>query len=168
MDNELQSLTAQERLLLVHAAYGRSMLAAHRLELTLGTLLVCQTTLEIEPGTKRRSEIDRIGRLTLGQLIKLFISKFSPNEDLQQELSNTLFFRNELVHRISETILNATRSIEWEEVVITEMNAIIGYFADSSKLLEPYITEWKLKVGLTDELFAELVSAAYPGAKIGD
>lgn len=162
----LCELSPHERMLLVHAAYGKAMLRVHSIELTLATLLICQVIFSTDKGGQRESEISKIRRLPLGLLTARFVAEFSPSEALEEELSNTVFFRNELAHRISDTIISAALQENWEEKVIVELNDICGYFSDSIALLRPYKTKFVEMLGLTDKKLLDIVYAVYPDAKV--
>lgn len=161
----LQNLSAQERMILVHAAYGRAMLYAHSLEKRLSSLLICQVVATSQSKWEQDEAIAEIERLPLGILIKRFVTEYSPTETLRDELDNMLFFRNELAHRISAAVLSAAFKTDWEESVIEEMHQITEYFLETIALLKPYSQEWLSKFGWTNEELLEIGYAVYPGAK---
>jgi hypothetical protein len=160
-------LSPGEAMLVVEAAYGKAMLRAHGLERTLATLLICKATISNRQRAEQDAAIVRIKRLPLGLLIERFETEFSPSEELTEELSNLLYFRNELTHRISDTICNAAMKAHWHEKVTTELNEISGYFADCRPLLQPHMAACQAELGLTDERIEELVLATFPASKIG-
>lgn len=161
--HDLRSLTASERMLLIHAAYGKAMLRAHGLEQSLATLMICHITFAPGDVSAREARIAKTKRLTLGPLIDQFVQAFSPDEKLIEELDNLLFFRNELAHRISETILYASREITWEERVIRELTDIQSFFDEVKPLLQPYVDSFQEKIGISEARILELAKTLYPG-----
>lgn len=139
------------------------MLRAHGLERRLATLLICHATLAGDRKASLDSEIDKIKKLPLGLLINKFAETFSPCEDLIEELDNLLFFRNELVHRISDTIIHAAMQVEWEKKVITELIEIRSYFSDAEPLLRPYMEVFNQSFGVSKEKKQEIMHKVYPG-----
>jgi len=140
------------------------MLQAHGLEITLGTLLICHATFSPDLRTSRDAKIAQVRRLTLGALIEQFVKVFSPEQNLIEELDNLLFFRNELAHRISDTIVSAATRVNWEQRVLTELEEIRSYFVDVKPLFEPYMEAFRAQIGITEEQMLELARKAYPGA----
>jgi hypothetical protein len=161
------TLTIADRMLLVHAAYGKAMLCAHGLEHSLATLLICKISLSKVLHNQSKAEVAKIKRLPLGVLIEKFAVEFSHSDQLREELSNLLFFRNELAHRISDSIISAAVEVNWEERIISELEEICGYFRDCRPLLAPYIDHFQSQLGLTDENVIELIRVTYPGSGVG-
>ncbi|MDO9014738.1 MAG: hypothetical protein Q7U84_08190 [Polynucleobacter sp.] len=164
---DLRAFSAQERYFLVQAAYGKAMLHAHGLERLLGTLLICRATFSLECKTTLDFRITKVKRLPLGKLIEEFVEAFSPGEELIEELGNLLFFRNELAHRVSDIIIDATTQSNWEEDVVKELEDIHSYFVDFKPLLQPYLNTFQAKVGVTEVQMLELIRKVYPGAAGG-
>lgn len=119
-------------LTLVHAAYGRAMLAANALESKLCLFLMCHA---VEGDYAIPNSIKR---MTLGALVNEFVARYAPGEEIEEELDNMVFFRNELAHRIQETIIYATTDMDWPQRVIEELGTVESYFKDTETLLQPY------------------------------
>jgi hypothetical protein len=64
-------------------------------------------------------------------------------------------------------IIGAAAAENWEEKVIMELNDISEYFADCTPLLDAYMKDMKVKLGLSDNKILALIHKLYPGAKIG-
>jgi hypothetical protein len=161
---DLGAFSAQDRLFLVQAAYGKAMLQAHGFERTLATLLICHATFSRDRRKPLDARIAGVKRLPLGPLIDEFVDAFSPDQNLIGELSNLLFFRNELAHRISDTILGAATQSDWEQQVVRELEEIRSYFVDVRPFLEAYMEAFRFKIGITEEQMLELARKVYPGA----
>lgn len=161
--HDLDALSSQERLFLVQAEYGKIMLRAHGLERRLATLLICHEAFAGDRKSSLDSEINKIKRLPLGPLIDKFADTFSASEELIEELDNLLFFRNELAHRISDTIIYAAMKADWERRVITELSEIRSHFIDAEPMLEPYMEIFKQKLGVSDAKMHEIMLKVYPG-----
>jgi hypothetical protein len=147
----------------VYAAYGKAMMAAHSLERQIATLLIVHVTEKTVPGLQREEEIDRIGKITMGQLISRFKLAYSPSDELQEELDNMLFFRNELAHRIVDTVLHATMQREWEGELIQELSEWTEMFHATKMLLEPYSEDWFRKHGIDQSKLLQGFLSIYPG-----
>lgn len=160
---DFDALSPQEQLLLVQAEYGKTMLRAHGLERSLATLLICHVTFAGDHKASLDFEINKIKRLPLGLLINKFLETFSASEDLIEELDNLLFFRNDLAHRISDTIIYAAMSVDWEKKVIAELVDIRSYFTDAEPLLQPYMEVFNQKLGVSDAKMQEIMNKLYPG-----
>ena len=160
---ELRDLTETERKLVVFAAYGRTMLHAHALEFRLATILSVRIMFVDAPEQERENRIKRIRESTFGVLIKDFVIECAPNEDIQEELDNMLFFRNELTHRISKTILLAAQKPEWEVRVATELEEMSQMFIETEELLEKFVEELRAKIGWKEEIMQEFAARMYPG-----
>jgi hypothetical protein len=160
---DLGAFSAQQRFFLVQAAYGKAMLEAHGLERTLGALLICQATFSADDGPRREARIARVNRLPLGRLIEEFVEALSPDKHLIEELDNLLFFRNELAHRISDTILGAAAQSNWEQRVVAELEEIRSYFVEAKPLLEAYMETFLVKIGITESQMMELMRKLYSG-----
>lgn len=159
----LEDLSRHERLLVVHAAYGRAMLDAHSLELTLCTLLFVRAAIQEHSESERQNDQSRLERLTLGELMREFNAAYSPSENIQEELDNMLYFRNELTHRISQMILLAATRCEWEARMIEELSEISQMFRETKALLEPFIEDCWKRLGCSDEKMREVMYRLYPG-----
>jgi hypothetical protein len=140
------------------AAYGRAMRMAHLLELKLVVLLMCHAVENNYP-------IDResIKKMTLGALTKEFIAKFYPSNELAEELDNMVFFRNNLAHRISETIISAAVHENWSERVVDELVEIANFFRETINLLEPYMERSYRAMNASEEDLLKIVNRLYPG-----
>ncbi len=145
----------------MHASYGRAMLAAHHLELRLSMFLLCSAIERGDPTT-----CDSFKKLTLGGLIKEFVKRFDPSEKLEEELDNMLFFRNELAHRISDTICRAAIDQGWRERVTKEMIEIEKMFAETNILLNPYMERCHCITKTTDADLKRIIELVYPGIRV--
>jgi hypothetical protein len=161
------TLSRQERMFTVYAAYGRVMMAAHSLERRLAALLVTRAADRRSSKEVFRAEQAKIDHLPLGLLIKRFISEFQPEEQLVEELDNMLYFRNDLAHRISDLVLRAAQRAQWEEKVLTELTDITEYFRETREMLEPYAAEWFAKHAVSEHELLTKALAMYPGIKRG-
>lgn len=160
---DFAALSSQERFFLVQAEYGKTMLRAHSLERRLATLLICHATFAEDRKQSLESEINKIKRLPLGPLIEKFVETFPASEELVEELDHLLFFRNELAHRISDTIIYAAMQADWEQRVVTELADIRSYFIDAEPMLEPYMETFKQKLGVSKAKMYEIMLKVYPG-----
>ncbi|QNN47474.1 hypothetical protein H9L17_04875 [Thermomonas brevis] len=148
---------------LVDASYGRALRMAHLLESRLVTFLMCHAIENNYPIDK-----DGIKKMTLGVLVKEFIAKFNPSEQIEEELDNMVFFRNELAHRISETIISATVHKDWQDRVVKELTEITGYFQETLTLLEPYVERSYRAMNVSEEVLLKIIGKLYPGIKVND
>lgn len=140
------------------------MLDAHGLELRLATLLSVRIFFAGGPQDEQSKAFTRIEQQPMGGLIRDFITHYRPPEELMEELDNMLYFRNELAHRISRMILLAARKEGWETLLIKELTEMSEMFNDTQKLLEPFMAEYRSKVGVPEETMHELGRRLYPGA----
>ena len=164
--NSLTALSPAQRMYAVYAAYGKAMMVAHSLERQLATLLIVYVTEKTAPGPQREEELGRIGRITMGQLISRFTVAYSPSEELQEELDNMLFFRNELAHRIVDSVVSATMEKEWEGKLIQELSEWTEMFRETTKLLEPYSEAWFRKQGIDRNKLLQNILSIYPGVGV--
>lgn len=148
---------ASLQMVFVHAAYGRSMMAAHRLEQSLLVILSCYPDNFPEKYTA-----EKIGKMTLGSLVNVFVNCFSPPEELVEELENMIYFRNELAHRISNFIISKTSSIEWHDGIMRELGEIESFFEETNELLSPYVEACYKKLNLSKEKINEIAFSIYP------
>jgi len=151
------------QILLMHASYGRAMLAAHHMELRLSTFLLCNAIERDEPATH-----ESFKKLTLGRLVNEFVNRFDPSEELREELDNMVFFRNELAHRISDTICRAATDSGWREKVTKEMIEIERMFGETNVLLDPYMERLHRITKTTDADLRRITELAYPGIRVAD
>lgn len=149
------------RMLLMHASYGRAMLAAHHLELRLSLFLLCNAIERDELTTR-----DSFKRLTMGGLVAEFVKRFSPGEELREALDNMVFFRNELAHRISDTICDAAKDTGWREKVTKEMMEIEQIFSGINALLDPYMERCHRITKTTDADLKRITELVFPGIRI--
>ena len=147
--------------ILVDAAYGRAMRMAHLLESRLVTFLMYHAV-----ENNYRIDRVRIKKMTLGVLSKEFIAKFNPSEQIEEELDNMVLFRNELAHRISDTIVTAAIHEDWPERVVQELTEITSYFQDTLDLLEPYVEKGYRVLNASEEDLLRVVGKLYPGLKV--
>lgn len=159
----VRDFSPAERMYAVYASYGKAMMAAHSLERCLAVLMIIHVTDRIQLGPERTKAIERIDKLPLGPLIESFCGAYAHTDDLAEELSNMLFFRNELAHRISDTILGATAEREWEDRVIQELTECTAMFRETRSLLEPYSAQWCEKHGINLKQLMEKAFNLYPG-----
>jgi len=136
--------------LALHAAYGYAVMAAHRLELKLVSLAA---TRRVSNPTSTPSlfddDLSGLGKPTLGRLIEYVIAEFDVPEQLEEELDNMLYFRNRLVHHISNMILLAARKPRWRARVIRELAEIEGYFHATSREIDKMLDDWLHSTGLS-------------------
>lgn len=159
----LDSLTHEERLYAVFAAYGRAMLDAHGLELRLATLLSVRVILAGGTEDEQSRTLARIEQQPMGCLIRDFIATYEPSEEIMEELDNMLHFRNELAHRVSRMILFASTNKDWESHLITRLTEMSEMFSDTEKLIEPFMAEYRNKVGVPEATMHELAQRFYLG-----
>lgn len=148
---------------LVDAAYGRAMLSAHALERKLRTLLLIHFGEVRLNNNRRTAATEQIQRLTMGPLIEQFITAYKVEEHLQEELDNMLFFRNELAHRISDTILGKALEPDWRRRLVTELLEIESYFRETNQSLEHYIDEWLEANGFSKQQIISIGMGVYKG-----
>lgn len=148
----------QLQTILVQAAYGKAMMRAHHLELKLATFLMCHA---VENNYKISH--DAIKRMTLGVLVNEFINIYAPPEQIEEELDNMVFFRNELAHRISESILLQSVHDDWQQRVIDELATIEGYFRETDILLTPYMERSYSAINITEVDMLQVAKQIYPG-----
>ncbi len=160
----LDTLTGEEQLYAVFAAYGRAMLNAHGLELQLATLLSVRTIFAGGTKDERIRALARIEQQPMGNLIRDFIASYEPSEEIMEELDNMLYFRNELAHRVSRMILIAATKGDWKIPLIKELTEISEMFRDTGRLLEPFMEACRNQVGVPEEIMQELGRHLYPGA----
>lgn len=160
----LDTLTREERLYGVFAAYGRAMLTAHGLELRLTTLLSIRIVLDGGAENEQRRALAKIEQQPMGGLVRDFIAIFEPSEDVMEELGNMLYFRNELSHRISKMMLLSASKGDWEAPLILKLEEMSQMFIDTERLLEPFMVEYRSKIGVPEETIEELGRRFYPGA----
>lgn len=145
------------QLTLVHAAYGRAMLAANSLESELCMYLMCYA---IEGNYAIPKSIKR---MPLGALVKEFVAKYAPGDEIEEELDNMVFFRNELAHRIQETIVHATRDTNWQERLIEELGTIESFFNDTEVLLQSYENRVYAALKVSKGALQHIAERIYPG-----
>lgn len=151
----------------VYAAYGQAMLSAHALERKLCTLLMTRC---VEPKSDENhfdKQMAEIKRLPLGRLIERFIEGFSVEGELQEELDNMLYFRNELAHRIAEMLLRKALDPGWHNRLVTELLEIESCFRETNARLECYLDEWLNANGYKKELLVSMGKAIYKGLVSG-
>jgi hypothetical protein len=159
----ISDLSRADRMYAVYMAYGKSMISAHALERLLAAILVayvCDTT---PPGQPRSDGIERIDRMTFGQLLREFVSTHSPTDDLVEELENMLYFRNELAHRMADTITAAAMDKDWEERLVQKLMEWDVMFRETSDLLRPIINGWVEEHKIDFEKVLSAVLKLYPG-----
>ena len=150
--------TRSLQLVLVHAAYGRSMIVAQSLESKLIVFLMSHA---IENGYPINN--DSLKKLTMGALVNQFIDKYKPSEELSDELISMVYFRNELAHRIIDTICCEAADDCWQDRVIEELTSIESYFHETNLLLKPYMERSHIVLKVTAEDTHELARKIYPG-----
>lgn len=145
------------QMIFVYAAYGKSMMSAHKLELKLLAIVSCYPERLPEKCTA-----ESVGKMTFGALVNLFVKCFNPPEELIEELDNMIYFRNELAHRISNLIILRAKSYEWHEAVIKELGEIDSYFKETREMLSPYIKECHKKLNVTEEKINKIAFVINP------
>lgn len=159
----MDTLNKDGMLVEVFAAYGRAMLDAHGLELRLATLLSVRVILAGGTENEQNKAIARIEQQPLGGLIQDFIASYEPSDEIVEELDNMRYFRNELTHRVSRMILLSAIKEKWEIPLIKKLDEISTIFRETSCRLEPFMAEYRHKVGVRDETMHELACRLYPG-----
>src|SRR3990172_8731412 len=168
MDTEIdfEELAKTIDSLALHAAYGSAVLAAHILERNLVSLLATRSI------RKRAStfslfdeDLDGLRKLTLGRLIEEVIAKFHISEGLEEELDNMLYFRNRLVHNISDDMLLWAVKPGWKDRVILELREIKHYFHETNCEIEKILDDWLLSNGLSREKLQELAKLIWRGVQ---
>lgn len=153
---------ASLKMVFVYAAYGKSMMNAHKLELQLLAILSFYSEKLPEKCTA-----ESMNKMTFGALVNLFAKCLNPPERLIDELDNMVYFRNELAHRISNLMILGAKSYEWHETVIAELNEIDSYFKETIEMLSPYIKECYKKMNLTEEKINEMAFVVNPHLQKG-
>jgi hypothetical protein len=74
-----------------------------------------------------------------------------------------VFFRNNLAHRISETIISAAVHENWSERVVDELVEIANFFRETINLLEPYMERSYRAMNASEEDLLKIVNRLYPG-----
>ena len=155
------AFTAEKlQMLLVHAAYGRAMMAAHGMEMRLTVFLMCHAIENNYP-----IALDSIKKMTFGVLVREFVKKYKPSEYLEEELDNMVFFRNDLAHRISDTLTRAAAKDDWCDRVIRELTEIEGYFRETDELLNPYMERCHRITKTTYADLRRIAERIYPGMR---
>jgi hypothetical protein len=141
----------------LHAAYGCAVLAAHRLERNLVSLVATRR------GSNPTStyslfddDLSGLGNPTLGRLIKHVIAEFDVSKQLEDKLDKVLYLRNRLVHHISNVILLAARKPGWKQRVIRELGEIERYFCATSREIDRMLDDWLHSRGLSREKVRQL------------
>ena len=106
--------------------------------------------------------LDLIKKMPLGALVKRFNNRLSPGDRLSEELDNMVFFRNQLAHRIADTILQCSSSEQWMLKVTEELNEIASLFEETLTLLSPYIEYCCETLGVTHSEVRMLFDSIYP------
>lgn len=104
-----------------------------------------------------------IKRMPLGALVKEFVAKYAPGDEIEEELDNMVFFRNELAHRIQETIVHATRDTNWQERLIEELGTIESFFNDTEVLLQSYENRVYAALKVSKGALQHIAERIYPG-----
>jgi hypothetical protein len=159
----IRDLLPATRMYAVYAAYGKAMMSAHALERHLAAILVTHISDTTAPGQDRTAAIERLDRMTFGQLIKEFVSTHSPAEKLMEELDNMLYFRNDLAHRMADTVLAAAMAHEWEERLIERLTEWDLMFRETNDLLRPFTNRWIEKHNINYDKVFSAVLKLYPG-----
>lgn len=146
------------QLIMLQATYGKALLTAHQLELRLVSLLQCHAVEHRYP-----APLETIKKMTLGILVKTFIDNYDPPDQLVEELENTVFFRNELAHRVSDMIIWRAAEADWHDKVIQELIDMDAIFRDANELLNPYMEHSYRFLGLTKHRFRQIAQRACPG-----
>jgi len=143
------------------------MLSAHALELKLTTLLVLRLDAVDISERQLEAKTAQIKRLPLGPLIKRFIAEYRVEDELCEELDNMLYFRNELAHRISDSVLGEALDPGLRYRLVTELLEIQSYFQEKSAMLKPYVDEWLHANGLTRQKLVSIGMTVYKGLESG-
>ncbi|SDU67695.1 hypothetical protein [Desulfobacula phenolica] len=127
----------------IYAAYGRAVLFAHSLERNLVVLLSTRLA-EAHHMQKDvfEAEQSKIKKMTLGRLIKQACNEFKFSPYWAEELDNVLFFRNRLVHDISEIITDHMWEHGDKNKIINEIDEIASYFEAADKYVLGIVFEW--------------------------
>jgi hypothetical protein len=159
----INSFSRAERLYSVYAAYGEAILMAHSLEKHLAALLTCHATDLKLSKLEMARELEKVSKMTMGQLAAKFCEIFNPDENVREELGNMLYFRNDLTHRISNSMLFAARERDWDTKLLQELSEIAQMFVETRQLLKPYSEKWLAENQINmNEMVLKLL-AFYPG-----
>lgn len=143
----------------VHAVYGKAILQSHSLELSLKNLLFTKLADKQLSEGRFKSEVARIKRLTMGRLIEEVIANFEISDYWQEEFDNALFFRNRLVHQISEALLNSHFKEDGKTRLVSEIEDITRYFRESKAEIERIIDQWLSLNGIEKSKLLEIVKS---------
>ncbi len=69
-----------------------------------------------------------------------------------------LYFRNRLVHRISDDMLLAALKPGWKDRLIRELGEIEGYFHETNSEIEKMLGDWLVSNGLSWDKLQELAT----------
>ncbi len=142
----------------IEAAYGRAVLAAHRLETTLYTLLSVHFS-EVSGSNKVLcQEREKLSKMTLGNLVERVISEFHISEYWQEELDNMLYFRNRLVHQIATDLSSSFLRHGSKQRIVEELERIRSYFVETDEEMERMLFDCLAAKGITKEKIDKVVT----------
>ena len=153
IEKVIEELTAYT----VEAAYGAAILEALRLEGLLVLLLTTKLPEKYGDDSENfKKAQNSLKRLTMGKLIKRTLKEFEISEYWEEELDNTLFFRNHLVHNIAWQITNSRLEPDGQERLVQELTEIRGYFSKANLEIMKHIYQWFESQGISREMFQEM------------
>jgi hypothetical protein len=133
---------------------SRLALEAHRLENLISVLLATRI---IEKKENYENCFKEIKGLVLGRLIKRLLYEFDIPAYWQEELDNALWFRNKLIHRISDDVSYVILKHGNSAKLVEELYEIYGYFKETSEYIESLVFKWLDEKGITKEKMQTVV-----------
>jgi hypothetical protein len=158
--NDFTEIIERLQKFVLHAAYGKAMLAAHKLERSL-ILHIFVETMKSNRSKKISTAshyFDRLNKLTLGSLIREATIKCTFSEEEADEWDNLLYFRNHLTHGISELITDSFFRHGDTEKVAEELDEIESYFHEMQEKLDSSIFEGFGALGMPKHKILEVVN----------
>lgn len=142
----------------LHATYGQAVLAAHALERTLISVILINT-IDLKNIEKicAGKEIKRLKKLTLRNLIREVTQCIELSEYWREELDNMLFFRNLIVHEISDLIINGLLDKKSKYEISEKITEIKSYFTETNEYFSNLIYMWLEENGFNKELVIQTI-----------
>jgi HPt (histidine-containing phosphotransfer) domain-containing protein len=159
---DIEELSGSLRKYILHAAYGSAVLEAHRLENSLALLLAKKL---VDQKHNFDDQFQKIKKLTLGRLIERVLKEFQIPEHWQEELDNALWFRNRLIHEISEHASFVLLKDGDVTRLVEELSDIYGYFKDTSEYVYGLVFSWFGERGLEKDKILIIVREMIENAR---
>jgi hypothetical protein len=102
-------------------------------------------------------QFNKITKHTLGMLIGRVLQEFDIPEYWQEELDNALWFRNRLIHQITEDASIAILRDGDVTKLIEELSDIYGYFKEANEYIDELVYAWFAKRGVRKEMLVSVV-----------